>query len=127
MKLGPGVSARIPAGRAGSWSLAAGPRDPRAGVRRDWFQTQLGMGSGVSQSLHWPASDQGWAPAGPSVESGLGPQAAGLWWSSVGPLQGEAGLEASGGFMGGRASACPLVGRAGSWSSGGQGPYLNCV
>ena len=33
MKPGPGVSAGLLAGRAGSWSLAARPRDPRAGVR----------------------------------------------------------------------------------------------
>ena len=32
VKPGPGVSARLLAGRAGSWSLAAGPRDLRAGV-----------------------------------------------------------------------------------------------
>ena len=33
---GPGVSAQLLAGRAGSWSLAAWPRDPRAGVRSPW-------------------------------------------------------------------------------------------
>ena len=31
----------------------------------------------------------------------------------------EAGLEASAGFLEGRASACPLVDGAGSWPSGG--------
>ena len=33
VKPGPGISARLLAGRAGSWSLATGPRGPRAGVR----------------------------------------------------------------------------------------------
>ena len=52
VKPGPGVSARLLAGRARSWSLVAGPRNPIAGVRllvvRVWFLTKLGIGSGVS-------------------------------------------------------------------------------
>ena len=41
--------------------------------------------------------------------------------SGVWSLVGEAGLEASAGFVVGGASVCLLVGGAGSWSSGGQG------
>ena len=33
MKPGPGVSAKLLAGKARSWSLAAGSRDPRVDVR----------------------------------------------------------------------------------------------
>ena len=40
--------------------------------------------------------------------------------SDVSLLVGEAGLEASAGFLKGRAGDCPLVGGAGSWPSGGQ-------
>lgn len=66
-------------------------------------------------------------PAGPRVVSGLHlqilPTGCGYSFlaSSVCSLVGEAGLEASAGFVVGGASACPLVGRAGPWSSGGQG------
>ena len=90
-------------------------------VGRGNFLTQLGMGSGVSQSLCWPASRQGWGPADPRVGSGL------LWvgWVcrlqdcdflafSVCPLVGEAGLEVTASFSEGRVGA-------GSWPSGGQG------
>ena len=66
VKPGPGVGARLLAGRAGSWSLAAGPGDPRAGVRSllgvgqgGWFHPQSGLGSRVSQRLHWLACGQG--------------------------------------------------------------------
>ena len=52
VKPGPRVSARLLAGRARSWSLAAGPRVPRASVRLlvvgVQFVTQLGMGSKLS-------------------------------------------------------------------------------
>ena len=52
VKSDPGVSARLLAGRAGSWNLAAGLRDSRARFKSlvDWgrFLTQLGVGSGVS-------------------------------------------------------------------------------
>ena len=88
--------------------------------------TQLSLGSGVSRSLSWPASGQG--PTGSRVESAL------LWvgwvhrlWdlsflaSVVCPLVGEVGLEVGAGFLEGRDSVCPLMGGAGSWSSGGQG------
>ena len=37
------------------------------------------------------------------------------------PLMGKAGLEACSGFLVGGTGVCPLVGGAGSWSSGGQG------
>ena len=113
---------------------AAGPRDPRAGVRSlgrgegqgaGQFLIQLGMGSQVSQSLCWPVSGQGQGPAGPRAGSGL------LWagWgivfflhlSGVWPLVGGARLEVCTGFLEGRASDCPLVGGAGSWPSGGLG------
>ena len=92
------------------------------------FLTQLGMRFGVSQNLCWPASGQGRGPACPRVVSGL--LLAGwvcrLWdcgflASGICPLVGEAGLEASAGFLEGKASACPLVGGAGSWPAGGQG------
>ena len=43
------------------------------------------------------------------------------------PLVGDAGLEASAGFLEGMAIACPLVGGAGSWPSGGQGPVQGHV
>ena len=36
----------------------------------------------------------------------------------------EAGLETSVGFLAGGASVCPLVGGAGSWLTGGQGPCV---
>ena len=49
----PGVSARLLAGRAGSWSLPAGPRGSRPHFRSlgwgwEQFLIQLGMGSRVS-------------------------------------------------------------------------------
>ena len=114
VKPGPGVSAGLLAGKARSWSLAAGPWDPRAGVRSlvaERFLTQLVTVSRESQSFCWPAVGR------------LGPQAAGLWFSCtwVCPLVGEAGLEASSGFLEARAGACPLVDVAGSWPSLGQG------
>ena len=76
VKPDPGVSAGPPAGRARSWSLAAGPRDPRTPFRSlgSWgwrFLIQLGMGSRVSRRLRWPASGQDQGPAGPRVGSGL--------------------------------------------------------
>ena len=46
VKLGPGVNAGLLADRDGSWSLDAGPRDPRACFRwwgRREFLTYLGM------------------------------------------------------------------------------------
>ena len=72
----PGVSAGPLADRAGSWSLAAGPRDPRAHFRScgGWWggvPDTVGYGVRVSQRLHWPASEQGQDPAGPRVGSGL--------------------------------------------------------
>ena len=53
VKPGPGVSStRLVAGRGMPPSLAAGPSDPRAGVRSleggRWFLTQSGTGSRVS-------------------------------------------------------------------------------
>ena len=53
IKPDPGVSARLLAGKAGSWGLAAGSRDPKAHFRSLWgrgcqFLTQLGMGSELS-------------------------------------------------------------------------------
>lgn len=36
-----------------------------------WFLIYLGPGSGVSQSLCWPTSGQGWGSAGPRIGSGL--------------------------------------------------------
>ena len=75
VKPDPGVSAGLLAGRAGSWSLFAWPRDPRTRfrslVRGGGFLIQLGMGSVVSRSLHWPASGEGQASAGPGVGSSL--------------------------------------------------------
>ena len=53
---------------------------------------------------------------------GLGLQAkdCGFLKSCVCPMVGEAGLEVCAGFLGAMAGACPLVGGAGSWPSGGQ-------
>ena len=53
VKPGPGVSPGLLAGRAGSWSLAAGHKDPRVPFRLlmgggGWFLTLLGMGPGLS-------------------------------------------------------------------------------
>ena len=74
VKPGLRVSARLLAGKAGSWSLVAGPRDPRAGVK--FLSGQDGgwggcAGSSVSRSLCWPASGQGPSPAGLRTVSGL--------------------------------------------------------
>ena len=66
-----------------------------------WWE---GPGSSWSQGMVWPASQD---------HSFLS--------SGVSPLVAEAGLETCAGFLERRASACPLVGRAGSWPSGGQG------
>ena len=75
VKPGSGVSAGLLAHRAGSWSLATGPRDPTACVRslvgRGWFLTQLGTVSRMSQSLCLPANGQEQGPAGPRAGSGL--------------------------------------------------------
>ena len=74
VKPGPGVSTRLLAGKAGSWSLAAGPRDPRAHFRLlcgERFLIPLCMGSRVSQRLCWPPSRQGQGPVGPRIVSGL--------------------------------------------------------
>ena len=64
------------------------------------------MGSRVSQRLHWPANRQGQGPAGPKVGSGflLADSFCRLrdhsfLASVVCPLVGEAGLEASTGFL----------------------------
>ena len=107
MKPDPGVSAGLLAGRAGSWSLAAGPRDPRVCFRSfgaDGFLTLLGMGARVSHRLRWPANGQGQGPSGPRVGSDL--------LLVVCSVRDHSFL-ASG--------TCPLVGGAGSWPSGGQG------
>ena len=103
--------------RAQSWCLIAGCGQ---------FLTQLGTGSGVSWSLCWPASGQGWGPAVPV--RGL------ACWSTycrtsflasdVCPLVGETGPEARAGSLEARARAsgsrswncCMLTG---GWSSGG--------
>ena len=73
-----------------------------------------------------PIKDQG--PAGPRVGSDLclqirfcGLPDHGSLASAVCPLVGEAGLEAYAGFLVGGAGACPLMGRAVPWPSGGQG------
>ena len=60
--------------KARTWCLAAGPRDPRAGVgplvggAAFW---QLAAGSGVSWSLCWPAGKWGWGPVGSRACTGL--------------------------------------------------------
>ena len=81
VKLGPGVSAGLLTSRALSWSLAAGPRDTRAGVRSlvggDWILTQLGLGSRVLSCY--------WAGLGPSWSQGR------VW-----PAVGRLGLQAVG-------------------------------
>ena len=71
-----GISARPLAGRAASWSYAAGFRDPRAcfrslALRKGQFRTQLGLGSRVYRRLYWPASGHSQGPAGPRVGSSL--------------------------------------------------------
>lgn len=77
------------------------------------------MGSEVSQKLSWSASGQGQGPAGPREGSGL-PS-----WIMVGLLPGacalvdEAGL---GACAEGRGLCLPMMGGAGSWPCGGQGP-----
>ena len=51
VKPDPGVSACLLSGRPGSWSLAAGPRDPRAHLRSlsgRQFMIPLSMGTKVS-------------------------------------------------------------------------------
>ena len=115
VKPGPGVSASLLAGRARSWSLVAGPRDPRASVgflgvgSGVLFLTQFSVGSGVSWSLCWPASGQGWALASPRAGSGLLLEGwiprlwdCGFLASSICPLVGEAGPEARTGSLQGR-------------------------
>ena len=47
--------------------------------------------------------------------------------SAVCSLLSEAGLETCAGLLVGRPSACPLVGGAGSWASGGQSHVKGCV
>lgn len=47
--------------------------------------------------------------------------------SGVFPLEDKAGLKAYAGFLVEGASACPLVGGARSWPSGGQGQIKGCV
>ena len=61
VKPGPGVGASLLAERAGSWSLATGPRDPRAGVR-----SLLGVGQGAGSIL-----SQVWVPECPGGGTGL--------------------------------------------------------
>ena len=79
---GPGVSARLLAVRAVPGVWLQGPGIPELvldhcgkwGKRRcrcGQFLIRWGMGSGVSRSLHCPASGQGLGPAGSRVASGL--------------------------------------------------------
>ena len=79
----------------------------------------VGFGVSVSQSLHWLASGKGQGEAGLRVWSGLfladsfhRLQDHSFLACGVCPLVGESGLEACAGFLAGRVSACPLVGRA---------------
>ena len=74
VKPGSGASASSLAGRAGFWSLDAGPRGPRAGLG-------LQLGGAVPdttdcnvwgvQSLYWPYSGQGQGPASPRAGASL--------------------------------------------------------
>ena len=82
----------------------------------------------MSQKYTPLSSPKGQGPAGSRVDSDLclwtqfhRLQACSFLPSGVCPLVGEAGLEACAGFLVGGVSACPLVGRAVSWPSGGQG------
>lgn len=87
---GPGLSAGLSVGRAGSWSLVMGLRDPRAVVGllggpgetqflglvtgdRHWRPVidTVGCGVWVSESLCCPASGQCQGPADSRVGSGL--------------------------------------------------------
>lgn len=112
----PGVSARPLAGGVGFWSLAAGPRDPRA------FFRSL-QGEGVPDAAGCLEVCFGLLVGRSSWSQGrVGPV---LWYhsfvSGVCPLVVEAGLEACAGFLAGQACTCPLVGEAGSWPSDGLG------
>ena len=60
--------------KARTWCLAAGPRDPRAGVgplvgRAAFWQ--LAAGSGVFWSFCWPAGKWGWGPVVSRAGNGL--------------------------------------------------------
>ena len=71
------------------------------------------------------SSPRGQGLGGPRVGSHLCMQTR-LWGcillsSGFCPVVDEAGLETSTGFLLGRAATCPLMGRAESWSSAGEG------
>lgn len=51
LRVGPQISSRLLAGKARSWSQAAGPRDPRAGVMGDGGVVPDTVGYAVSLSL----------------------------------------------------------------------------
>ena len=84
-RVGPQISSRLLAGKARSWSQAAEPRDPRAGVSGGW-----GCGSWHSWVCGVPklVLTCWWAGPGPSLSQGmvwlavgrLGPLAARLWF-----------------------------------------------
>ena len=67
--------ARLLAGRAKCWSLAAGLRDPRAGIRLQVgggpVPDTIAYGIQIVPKLVRAASGQCWGPAGPRVGSGL--------------------------------------------------------
>ena len=81
----------------------------------------------ASQECTPLSSPKGQGPTGPRVVSGLHLDLVcrlpdcNFLASGVCPLVGEAGLEVCAGFLAGRVSACPQVGGAGCWPSGGQG------
>ena len=103
-----------------------GPRFFRAGVRllvvRDPVCDTVGYEVQGVLCLCWTASRESHDPADPRATSGP------LWadgsvgcrivtlMSGVCCLEGETGTEASTCFLEGRASACSLADRAGSWS-----------
>ena len=82
---------------------------------REWFLTQLGTRSQVLNFC--------WSVSGQDLAQLVSGQAAGSVFlaSGVCPLVGETIPEGSASFQEGRACACPLLGGAGSWPSGGQG------
>ena len=80
------------------------------------------MASEVSGRLRWPATGQGQGPASPRRPALRDLRDCSFLASGVCSVVGETDLEVCAGFLARGASACPLVGRVGSWPSCGLGP-----